>query len=463
MTRVLYAPQALIDPTPDDNRTTPHRVSALITIDPPHLTAVEIAPTAVPDGADVLPDHLLLTPAFVDAHTHLTLHALRGVTTARAAAGNLVEDVFFRVESHLTPDDIRAFTRVGGLEAMLSGTAVVHDHFYAGRSVAEGLRDIGLAGLVAPALQDLSGPGAGGWEQALDDTAALDDDDALHAVGIGAMVGPHATDTVSDRLWRKAAELAEARSLPGHAHLAQSPDEHARAVATGARSAFDRLDRTHALAAGPGWQLVHGLYLDGQDLDGLAEHAPVMVACPRSWARFGFPADVVGWKDRGLRIAVGSDAAPSNDAMVVQAELAALDALWPAAVPQALPLHARGPARRALHGRRPDDAMLWRAATSRPGAIHPRLRSGRIAAGHLAHLAVWDTRHPALWPGDDVLQTLVHGRPAPALAQLMVAGRWRGPRGVDVFGAHVLGEDRVQAWIAEATQRRRALWARAGI
>mmetsp|Transcript_82992 Transcript_82992/g.222606 ORF Transcript_82992/g.222606 Transcript_82992/m.222606 type:complete len:204 (+) Transcript_82992:168-779(+) len=104
---------------------------------------------------DLGPD-VMLCPAFVNTHTHLAMNAMRGVTTARDMAGNVVEDVFFRVEGSLTADDVRAFTRMGCYEAVLAGVGACFDHYYFGEAVAAAMAEVGMSGAVAPTLQDLS-------------------------------------------------------------------------------------------------------------------------------------------------------------------------------------------------------------------------------------------------------------------------------------------------------------------
>jgi hypothetical protein len=53
------------------------------------------------------------------------MSAFRGIGGVAALSGNVVEDLFFHIESLVQPSDIRAFTRMGAYEALLSGTGVV--------------------------------------------------------------------------------------------------------------------------------------------------------------------------------------------------------------------------------------------------------------------------------------------------------------------------------------------------
>ncbi|HVR29924.1 MAG TPA: hypothetical protein VMS86_10375, partial [Thermoanaerobaculia bacterium] len=48
----------------------------------------------------------LLTPAFVNAHTHLALGFLRGAAPPAVLRGNMVRELYFRIERRLEPDDV---------------------------------------------------------------------------------------------------------------------------------------------------------------------------------------------------------------------------------------------------------------------------------------------------------------------------------------------------------------------
>jgi 5-methylthioadenosine/S-adenosylhomocysteine deaminase len=160
-------------------------------------------------------------------------------------------------------------------------------------ALARALQDTGLAGIVAPTLQDLSGPGVPLLDAALEETATIDDDAGLRGVGIGAAVGPHATDTVSADLWRRAATVAAERGLPIHAHVAQFVGEYHKCVAEQGCSPVAWLSRLGVLGPEvPSMALVHGLFVSRADLALLdpARHVPVF--CPNSHLRFAFPARV---------------------------------------------------------------------------------------------------------------------------------------------------------------------------
>ena len=139
-------------------------VPAIVTVD--GSTISEVSPIPEPDYAEVVRQtpgvvdlgDRLLSPAFINGHTHVVLGFLRGATRA-AADGNVVEDLFFRLESRLTPGDSAAFARMGAYECLLHGQALVWDHYYHSEAVADAAAEVGLSVVMAPTLQDLGGPG----------------------------------------------------------------------------------------------------------------------------------------------------------------------------------------------------------------------------------------------------------------------------------------------------------------
>ena len=243
---------------------------------------VEVEPDAeAPVDGDQSLGERLLAPAFVNAHTHLALHACRGLAGPAAPEGNLVEDVFYTIERHLEAADVEAFARVGALECLLHGVGTVFDHYYHGPSTARAVRDCSMAAVIAPTLQDLSGPGVDCWEQALSQTRELDDE-SWKRRGVVVAVGPHATDTVSAELWRSAVELAADRNLVLHAHVAQSAEEVCRSLERNGCSPIDWLHREGLLPAGSRQLLVHALFVSDRNLGQLDPTSHVLGASPYS-------------------------------------------------------------------------------------------------------------------------------------------------------------------------------------
>ena len=315
----MYADHVLL---PDHDQT----VAARIDLDGRTIACVTVQdrPTflASPEAADTLDlGARLLTPAFANAHTHLSMVALRGLGGDDARRGNVVEDLWFRLEGLQSAEDIRAFARIGALECVLSGQGAAFDHYYHARSVGLAMADVGLEGVVAETLQDLGGPAQSLWSEGLDRTEALATDTFLAEHGVFGAAGPHATDTVSDVLWARITALARRLDLPLHLHLAQSAEELGRARAAGFDSPVRRLLAHGRLDGIERVWLAHGLFVTSSDRAALSPQRDVLVHCPLAQTQFAFPADVPAWRDAGIAVALGTDAGACNDGMDVQREV----------------------------------------------------------------------------------------------------------------------------------------------
>ena len=180
---------------------------------------VAVQTQAEPFDHELSPDvqHLgdRVTAALVNAHTHLALSSFRGMGQNSRMRGNVVEKVYYAVESRMDAGDAKAFARMGAYESMLAGVGTVWDHYYHAMEVAQGIAEVGLTAVIAPTLQDRAGVNQ--LEAQLEATETLATSATWTELGITAAYGCHATDTVSDDLWRQVGDLRTKHGLPIHA------------------------------------------------------------------------------------------------------------------------------------------------------------------------------------------------------------------------------------------------------
>lgn len=451
---------------------------AIVQIDGPVIRSIKTYPNAeqITAASHWFGDDLV-TPGFVDSHTHLSLSFIRGRVNSAGTSGNLVEDVFFRLEEKITPADVGAFTRIGAYECLLAGTTYVWDHYYHADAVADAMMQVGLTGNVAATLQDISGPGKNDWETNLAFTQALHGSEYHAKLGISAGLGPHATDTVSEELWRKILDVSEKNNLPVHCHVAQSPEEFNRIHAQYGCTPIDFLRRAGLFETSVTKQLVHVIYAGQKDLQFCNSPDVRLIACPNSQLIFHFPAAYSEWWRMGLNWAVGTDCAASNDSLRVQAELRSL-AGWPmASIAHSLeygefrrsptPVQAQGLSalRHTLHAEGQKNTAhekllntLFFGSSAGPSE---NSKTNGLRAGALANLTVWNWEDPVFWPGYAPLHSLIYSDVQPALKGLMTLGRWRGTIG-DVRRS-ILGSSEYKTARREATERLSGLLDRAGL
>jgi cytosine/adenosine deaminase-related metal-dependent hydrolase len=202
------------------------------------------------------------TPGMVCAHHHLYSALARGMPAPPhqpAGFGEILEQIWWRLDTALDLDMIRASALLGATEALMSGTTAIVDHHESPNAIegsldviAEACASVGVRVVCAYGVTDRHG--ADGARRGLAENERF-----LRAGGRG-LVGVHAAFTSSDETLESAAGLAADLGVGVHIHVAEGPqDEHA-----GSRLASLAKDD---------WLLVHCVSLD-RDLPGRIAHNP---------------------------------------------------------------------------------------------------------------------------------------------------------------------------------------------
>ncbi len=377
-----------------------------------------------------------VVPAWVNAHVHLGMAPLRGITTRAARRGNVVTDVFFQVEQQMTAQDVLAFARLGAYESLICGCVEVWDHYYFGEATAQALLEVGLTGNVAPTLQDLFGPGSTRTEAQLEATFSIARNQRYARAGISASVGIHALDTVSPHLLTRAGRVARDLHIPMHMHLLQNFEEVLQANQRYQRDPvgelLSRLGDADLLVA-------HALHASTSEVEQLCHSGARLAFCPLSQSQFGFLGPLEAWLDHQGRWAIGTDTVASNDSLDVQRELSLLAGLpglatsFSAAREKVLKsgnLQANESLekeRKALSLRNfpVEPEAILRAAWGLDLPGGPR----GITKGANANLLVLEANHPALFPPEALPRALACGSLTTALRQVFARGRPLGEEG----------------------------------
>lgn len=173
--------------------------------------------------------------------------------------GQILEQIWWRLDTALDLDMLRASARLGAVEALLAGTTAIIDHHESPNAIegsldviADACLEVGVRVLCAYGITDRHGPE--GARRGLAENERF-----LRAGGAG-LVGIHAAFTCSDESLEAAAGLATDLGVGVHVHVAEgAPD----------RAAGTRLERL----AREDWLLVHCVGLD-RDLPGTIAHNP---------------------------------------------------------------------------------------------------------------------------------------------------------------------------------------------
>jgi len=391
--------------------------------------------TAAPADAEVLAGPVL--PGLVDGHSHAFQRAFAGLAERREGEHDDFwswRDRMYRVALRITPEQLRAVAAQLYVELLRGGYTQVCEFHYQqhapdGRAYADPLE-------LCWALADAAAEAGVGltllpvlYERAGFAQPALRDDQRRFATGADAVLALQRGLRASGRPLLnagaavhslRAAAPASIRRLvdglddgPIHIHAAEQTAEVDDCLAaTGARP-IEWLARHAPLDAR--WQLVHATHATRAEIAAVGRSGAGIVICPSTEGNLGDGlADLPGWLDAGVPIAIGSD---SQATRAWREELRWLE------YGQRLMLRQRNV---AASGAQPATAARLFDAALDGGRRAAGFARWGLRSGARADLLVIDSSDASLLgvPADRLLDALVFSSPGRPWRDILVAGRW---------------------------------------
>ncbi|WP_454692105.1 amidohydrolase family protein [Achromobacter aloeverae] len=397
-----------------------------------------------PQGAKATLDAAgrLMTPGFVNVHTHSVLTMVRGVAADLGFAPSYTPGI--PKASDLTPEQACAFARLGALEALLAGSTVIGDHFTHADVTTGAIAALGPRLAASWRILDVDFDRVardGEWVHDLDagmrlleQGLRLADDWAGHP-RVTVQLAAHAADTCSDALLAAIAEAARARDLRVNTHLGQSRAEVERVHARGGKTSAQVFEEAglldDRLIAG------HCIYVDENDARRMARAGVHVAHIPKCNAASGRLAPTPMLRRAGLNMALATDTQHGDMIEVMRWALATARIQEGKVSEQWQPEH-----------------VFHMATQGGANAMGLGAELGSLTVGKAADLVLLDARRPHLVPLTRPVGTLVH------------TGQGRDVDTVIVGGEIVVRDGRpvhadLEAVCAEATEAARALWAAA--
>ena len=373
---------------------------------------VEVSPRADArarfPGAErvALTDHVVL-PGLVNAHTHAAMTLLRGYGTDLSLHDWLRRAIWPAEQALVGPDFVRDGTRLAAAEMIRSGTTCFADQYFFAQEAAAVCADIGLRAVLGLIVIDVPTAYARDADEYLERGIALHDEYRDHPL-VRTAFAPHAPYTVGDEALLRVLKYANELDLPIHMHVHETAREVADAVAASGERPLARLARLGLLS--PAFQAVHATTLDDDDVATLASTGAGVVHCPQSNLKLasGF-CPVARLARAGVRVALGTDGAASNDDLDLLAEMqtAALLAKGVAQDATVLPAH---------------DALRM-ATLAGADALGVGAETGSLVPGKAADFIAVSLADVACAPVHDVAGALVYTATREDVTDVWVAGR----------------------------------------
>jgi putative selenium metabolism protein SsnA len=254
----------------------------------------------------------LVIPGNVCAHTHLYSALARGMPYRLAPPRNFVEilrRVWWRLDRALDEASIRASALVGGMEALLAGTTTLVDHHASPNAidgsldvVSDALRSLGVRHVLAYEVSDRDGPERASAGVAENRRFAT----RVAAGGMPlarAMIGAHASFTLSDGTLDACVAAASESGTGLHVHLAEDAVDQDDCRARFGSPVAERLARAGAIDERA--LLAHGVHLSEAEARIVRDAGATVAHNARSNMNNTVGRTPLGWL--GERVALGTD------------------------------------------------------------------------------------------------------------------------------------------------------------
>ena len=365
-----------------------------------------------PEGADVLDaTGCWVLPGFVQTHVHLCQTLWRN----RADDMPLMEWLHtwtWPLEAAHDEATLRASTRLGAAELLLSGTTTINDMGtvrHTGVIIRHAL-EMGLRGVFSKVLMDLhDGPAALSENPDTALSQSLELAERCRTTGGLARfaLAPRFAMASSMHLLEGIAVAARNSGMRVHTHCSETDEENRLTVERFGCRPIALFEQMGLL--GPGLLLAHCVHVTPEEIRRLAETSTVVLHCPSANLKLGSGvAPVPAMLAAGVRVTLGADGAPCNNN---------LDAF--------LEMRTASLVQKGLHGptAMPARTMLRMATIEGATALGLDGDIGSIEKGKKADLQVLDRRRAHCFPEGDPAGTIVHSMGRDNVRHVLTDGR----------------------------------------
>ena len=341
-------------------------------------------------------------PGLVNAHAHSAMSLLRGLAED-VDVTTWFNDIIWRVESNLTPEDAYWGMKLAIVEMIESGVTTVADHYMFMADIARACQESGMRAHLAPTMFDQDPDRELG--QAADFVAQWH----RGAGGrITAWLGPHSPYLCSPQFLQRCVGLAGELGVGIHLHLAET-----RSQVTASLNAHGLTPPKHLQKVGlfdVPVLCAHATHATSDDIRLLAQHRAGVAHCPKTFLKLASGiANISEMLDHEVAVGFGSDGPASNNTLDIleQMRLAAM-----------LQKHQHGNA--ALLN---TAQALALASGGGARALRQDQLVGALEVGHLADLVLIDLSGAHLQPLHDLPAALVYSARAADVDTVIVDGQ----------------------------------------
>jgi putative selenium metabolism protein SsnA len=258
----------------------------------------------------------IVLPGFICVHHHFYSTMARGMAIPGEPATNFVEileRLWWKVDKAIDGEDITLSAQIPLIECLRNGTTTIIDH-HASPSMRDGsldlieaaVREAGLRASLCYEVSDRNQPGGG----------IKENERFIRKVGkgdgqIAAMMGLHASFTVSDETVETCVGIAKDAGVGCHIHVAEDAADRKDSLD---RYGVPTVERLHRLnVTGEKSIFVHCVHVDESEMDTIAATKTVVVHNPESNMNNAVGVTkLLKMLEKGILVGLGTDGMNSD-------------------------------------------------------------------------------------------------------------------------------------------------------
>ncbi len=357
----------------------------------------------------------LIIPAFKNAHTHSPMTFLRSFADDLPLDKWLFDKVF-PYEAKLTGEDCYWLSRLAILEYLSSGVSAVSDMYFYLEDIANAFVDSGMRNVILEGITQSNGPKDKLFPRLDEGKAKLDGKGGL----VEYRLGLHAEYTNEMDNLQAMNEYLHTYKMPLYTHMSETLKEVENCKQKYGKSPVRLMNDMGMFDYGA--TIYHGVWLDDEDIDILAERKASVVTCPASNLKLASGiAPIEKLLAKGVNVGIGTDGPASNNCLDMFREMFLVTALQKYVNNKADAL---------------DGAKVLQMATEGSAKAMRMEGLDGLYVGAKADLVIIDLAQPNMQPVHNVVKNIVYAGSKTNVKMTMINGEIKYEN-----GEYFVGED----------------------
>jgi 5-methylthioadenosine/S-adenosylhomocysteine deaminase len=353
------------------------------------------------------PNHVLL-PGLINAHTHAAMTLFRGLADDLPLEMWLKAGIWPAENRWVSAEMVRDGTELAIAEMLRAGITCFSDQYFFPEIVAQTAIDLQMRAVVGTPVVDFPNAWARDAAECLSKGSDLVHDPYADHPLIGTCFAPHSTYALSDESFLELRVIADQLDTPVQIHLHETAAEVAESVARTGKRPLQRLADLGLVNAA--LLAVHAVHMNEAEIDLLSAAGVSVAHCPKSNMKLGSGiAPLAAFRAAGVRVAMGTDGAASNNNLDILDELRIAALLTKAVTGDAAELSAH--------------SALRMATLDAAEALGLGEETGSIEAGKSADLTCIDLQNYNSQPVYNAASQVVYTARADQVSDVWVAGK----------------------------------------